>query len=69
MITTLKAANAKPSQIKRVLLEKTKKKVTIKRLKNLIQKISPPETDDDARETLEKFLESTELEGGEIVEK
>ena len=43
-----------------------KKKVTIKRLKNLIQKISPPETDDNARETLEKFLESTELEGGEI---
>ena len=66
LITTLKAANAKPSQIKRVLLEKTKKKVTIKRLKNLIQKISPPENDENARETLEKFLESTELEGGEI---
>ena len=64
LITTLQAANAKPSQIKRVLYEKSHKKVTIQKLKNLINKLSPanPETD----EKLVNFLESTENDGGII---
>ena len=41
LIVTLKAANAKPSQIKKVLYERTKKRVTITKLKNLVRKISP----------------------------
>ena len=67
LILTLKAANAKPSQIKRVLLERSKKRVTIQRLKNLIQKISPKESDEQSRETFEECLETIEGDGG-IVE-
>ena len=66
LITTLKAVNAKPSQIKAVLLERSKKNVTIQRLKNLVRKMSPVEDEDISREAFEKFLESTEIEGGEI---
>ena len=66
LIGTLKAANAKPSQIKRVLLERSKKNVTIQSLKNLVRKISPVETDESSREVFEKFLENTEIEGGEV---
>lgn len=66
LILTLKAANAKPSQIKKVLFEKSQKRVTIQKLKNLVKKISPPENEEQSREAFEKFLESTELNGGEI---
>ena len=40
-IATLKAANAKNSQIQRVLFERSKKKVTVSKLRNLIQRIMP----------------------------
>ena len=59
LILTLKAANAKPSQIKKVLFEKSQKRVTIQKLKNLEKKISPPENEEQSREAFEKFLEST----------
>ena len=66
LILTLKDANAKPSQIKRILLERSKKKVTITSLKNLINKISPKENEDESREAFERFLEDTEVDGGEV---
>ena len=66
LIGTLKAANAKPSQIKRVLLERSEKKVTIQRLKNLVKKMSPEDSEESSQEVFEKFLENTELDGGEI---
>ena len=66
LIKTLKDANARPSQIKRVLLERSKKTVTIKRLWNLLQKISPKESDEENHEALEKFLCDTEIDGGMI---
>ena len=66
LITTLKAVNAKPSQIKAVILDRSKKNVTIQRLKNLVRKMSPVEDEDISREAFEIFLKSTEIEGGEI---
>ena len=66
LIITLKAANTKPSQITKVLWERSKKRVTIQKLKNLIRKISPHSNEDIDHDTLEKFLEDTEIKGGEI---
>ena len=66
LIGTLHAANAKPSQIKRVLLDRCKKKVTIQSLKNLFSKITPGETEDELHERLQNFLSDTEMNGGVI---
>ena len=48
------------------MLERSRKTVTIKCLKNLIAKISPKETEDESKETFEKFIEYTEIEGGVV---
>ena len=66
MINNLNSADNNPRQIKRVLLNKSKKKVTIQRLKNLINQIAPKETDDAAHEALEEFLGGLEEDGGDI---
>ena len=41
LVKTLAGGNAKPSQIKKILLEKSKKRVTIQKVKNLVAKIKP----------------------------
>ena len=66
LVKTLKEANAKPSNITRVLLERSKKKVTIQKLKNLLAKISPKAGDNEVNESLENFLKHLEEEGGVI---
>ena len=66
MVKNLNSANASARQIKRVLLDKAKKSVTIQNLKNLISQIAPNETDEEAHNALEEFLESLEHEGGDI---
>ena len=66
LIKTLKEANVKDSQVQRVLLERSKKKVTIQKLKNLIQKMSPSGDPEDAKKQFETFLENTEDDGGVI---
>ena len=66
LISTLKAANAKDSQIKRILLEKSQKKVTIQKLKNLLMKLNPNSSESTKGE-FESFLVDLESDGG-IVE-
>ena len=66
LIKKLKEAKVKDSQVQRVLLERSKKKVTIQKLKNLIQKISPNEDLEDSKKQFETFLENIEDDGGVI---
>ena len=66
LVKTLKEANAKPSNITRVLLERSRKKVTIQKLKNLLSKIAPNADDREMNESLEYFLEHVEDEGGVV---
>lgn len=66
MIKNLVSANASAKQVKRVLLEKSKKKITLQKVRNIIRKIAPPETDDQAHKALEEFLVGVEDDGGEI---
>ena len=66
LIKTLAGGNAKPSQIKRILLEKSKKRVTIQKIKNLVAKIKPLISDEDSQKKFLDFLVGIEEEGGVI---
>ena len=66
LIATLKAANAKNSQIQRVLFERTKKKVSVIKFKNLIQRIMPAEGPEETKKAFGAFLENIESEGGVV---
>ena len=57
LILTLKEANAKPSQIKRVLIERKNKKLTTQQLKNLISKFLKTNNSVDDH-NLEQFLQN-----------
>ena len=58
----LRQANAKPSQIKRVLKEKFQKEVTLQKLKNLMRKI--PADDDYGHIDFEEYFTTLEVDGG-----
>ena len=62
LCVSLRSGNCKPSQIKRVMLEKYKKNITIQKLKNMMSKIPGLDSKLDAP----KFFENLELEGGNI---
>ena len=47
MSSNLKNGNSKPSQIKRILLEKFNKQITIQKLKNALAKTSTDDKEDD----------------------
>ena len=66
LVAKLNAGNCQTSQIRRVLLEKSQKNITIQRLKNLVAQICPPEEDDQLNDDFEKFLDNTEVEGGDV---
>ena len=63
LVTTLRQANTKPSQIKRVLSEQFQKNIPAQKLKNLLQKLDAPDED---REKFENFLDRVVDEGGDI---
>ena len=60
---TLKEANAKPSQIKRILCDRTDQRMSTQRIRNLISKLVPDASSD---KTLEEYLESMDSEGGTV---
>jgi len=60
IVKTLADANARPSQIKRVLFEKSQKKVTTDKVKRLIAKVSRPENYRETQEQLERFAPGLE---------
>ena len=64
LVLTLKEANTKTSQIKRMLCERTNKVMTTQRLRNLISKLIPEKSDDD--DSLEKYFELIDTEGGTV---
>ena len=63
LCANLRNGNCKPSQIRRVLLEKFKKDITIQKLKNVLRKI-PSEPDADLN--FEEFFLQHEEEGGHV---
>ena len=65
LIRTLEEANAKPSQIKRILIERKNKKLTTQQLKNLISKFMKTNNSDDDH-NLEQFLQNIGEHGGDI---
>ena len=65
LILTLKEANGKPSQIKRVLIKRKNKKLTTQQLKNLISKFLKTNNFDDDH-NLEQFLQNIDEHGGDI---
>ena len=67
LIKTLAGANARPSQIKKLMLEKSKKRVTVQKIRNIAAKILPPENDEECQKAFEQFLVDIENDGG-IVE-
>ena len=66
LIKTLAGGNAKPSQIKKILLEKSKKRVTIQKIKNLVAKIKPKTSDEEDEKVFQEFLAGIEENGGVI---
>ena len=62
LCANLRAGNCKPNQIKRVLLEKFNKKITIQKLKNTLAKL--PSEDDDV--DFETFLDEFDNNGGDV---
>ena len=66
MIKNLVSANASAKQVKRVLMNKAKKRVTLQKVRNIIRKVAPPETDEVAQKALQEFLVGLEDEGGDI---
>ena len=63
LCATLKSGNCKPSQIRKVMVEKFNKKLTIQKLKNILRKAIPEDTEDlDSSE----FFEDFQNEGGEV---
>ena len=65
LVLTLKQANARPSQIKRVLCERQNKHITTQRLRNLISKFLREENSQNSS-SLEEFLASVETIGGTV---
>ena len=49
LIKTLAGANARPSQIKKLMLEKSKKRLTVQKNRNIAAKILPPENDEECQ--------------------
>ena len=66
LVLTLKEANAKPSQIKRVLVEKKNKKLSTQRIKNLINKFLKTNNNDHEKQSLEDFLVKMDDDGADI---
>ena len=65
LIKDLKTANAKPSQIARVLKEKNKTILSTKQVRNIIQRLIPQQ-DKSKQEKLADFLENVDKNGGII---
>ena len=63
LVLTLKEANAKPSQIKRVLCNRADYKMSTQKVKNIISKLI---TDDSSGKELEEFMSEMHEEGGTI---
>ena len=64
LVLTLKEANAKPSQIKRVLLEKKIKKFGTQKVKNLITKFLKSNGGDADGVNFEEFMQGIDEHGG-----
>ena len=65
LCANLRSGNCKPSQIKRILLEKFHKEITIQKLKNVLRnKVPSDDPEDDVN--FEEFFEGIENEGGEV---
>ena len=64
MSSNLRSGNCKPSQIKRILLEKFNKQISIQKLKNVLAKT--PGEDQDDNIDFEEFFEEFENEGGDV---
>ena len=62
LCATLRSGNCKPSQIKRVILERFTKTITIQKLKNILSQVPDGLDKVDPEEFFEKF----EGEGGEV---
>ena len=65
LCATLRDGNCKPSQIKRVILEKFNKDVKISKFRNILRKV-PSGKDNDV--DYEEFFERFEHEGGDLTE-
>ena len=65
LVLTLKEANTKPSQIKRVLAEKKNKQISTQRLRNLITKLLREESAQNVS-SVEEFLNTVSSEGGTV---
>ena len=65
LIRTLKEANTKTSQIKRMLCTRTNKRMSTQRVKNLIAKLVT-ETSTPHADALEECLESLDADGGTV---
>ena len=65
LCANLKNGNCKPSQIKKVLLEKFNKDITIQKLKNVMKNIPANPLDDD-EVNFQDFFTNFEMEGGEV---
>ena len=63
LCANLRNANAKPSQIKRILKDRFKKDITIQKLKNLMKKI--PITENEGTVEFEEFFTAMEEDGGQ----
>ena len=66
LIKILADAKTKPSRIQKILLEKSNKRVTIQKLKNLVAKITPTENEDETKSKFEAFLDDVSKDGGVI---
>ena len=63
LVKILVAAKSKPSRIQKVLLSKSNKRIGLKKLKNLVAKITPTENEDDSKVRFEDFLDEVEKDG------
>ena len=66
LVKILVAAKSKPSRIQKVLLSKSNKRIGLKKLKNLVAKITPTENEDDSKVRFEDFLDEVEKDGGVV---
>ena len=64
LVRTLKEANTKTSQIKRMLCTRTNKRMSTQRVKNLISKLIPESP--NYADALEECLESLDSDGGTV---
>ena len=65
LIKVLAEANTKPSRIQKVILKRHKKKIGLKKLRNLVGKIVPKD-DDVSRQDFEKYLDGVDNDGGVV---